>query len=221
MEDLVAVGVADPGDERLVLEQVLRARPGDGGSARARHRASAMDRLRRGPARHRSRPRAGRRRPGGRRPCPSGSDRGSGSRPASSSAGIHVVLRVHFAASRGGAARPPNPRTNAVFVGSGAPGAASWNRPVSIGLKTIRSRSKRATRYFPRRRSSTSGCPTSAFSSAGVPRTASGPGASTEVIGTARQGPRGRPRKRRPGRAIPARSADCSRVKRCARLSRP
>ena len=59
-----------------------------------------------------------------------------------SSAGIQAAPSVHAAASGGrpGAGRVPNARTTAVFVGCLAPGAASWNRPVSIGLTTIESR---------------------------------------------------------------------------------
>jgi hypothetical protein len=72
---------------------------------------------------------------------------------------------------------------NAVFVGAfTAEDAASWNRPVSIGLQTMASRSRSSDRNFPRWRMARTSWPTSAASSAGVPRTASGPGASARVI---------------------------------------
>ena len=158
-------------------------------------------------------------RPGGGRPCPSGSGRGSGSRPRRRRPASSPRRAVQRAAS---AAVPRVPRSRGrppSSTAASSPGAASWNRPVSIGLKTTRSRSSSRSRNLPRRRRSTSRCPTRASSSAGVPRTASGPGASVEV--TARPGGRrGTPRRRSPGRAVRARPGDCSREKRCARLSR-
>ena len=63
------------------------------------------------------------------------------------------------------------------------PGAASWKRPVSIGLQAISSRSRSISRNLPRRRIDSTRWPTSAASSAGVPRTASGPGASADRTG--------------------------------------
>ena len=79
MQDLVAVGVADPGHERLVAQQVLEfARmasdplaPDLEGQRRVVGVGSLLGRAE-------SRARAGRRRPGRGRSCPSGSGRGSG-----------------------------------------------------------------------------------------------------------------------------------------------
>ena len=154
MEDLVAVGVADPGHERLVLEQVLQlARmasdpgpPGLEGQARivgvgpellveAGHRPVE-------PGRQRG------------RPCPSGSGPGSGPRR------LGVVGRQPVGAPRSRRQRRPAARRRAArsrgrrrsSSAAWSPGAASWNRPVSIGLTTIRSRSRSTSRNLPRRR---------------------------------------------------------------------
>ena len=178
VEDLVAVGVADPGDERLVPKQVLELARDGAGSVRARRPASAPGRPRPSPDRARQGPGpVDRRRPGAGRSCPSGSDRDSGPRasrrrPAATTR--HGSRPPRPAAPR---ARVPNPRTTAVFVGSLVPGAASWNRPVSIGLHAISSRSRSINRNLPRRRMDSMRWPIRPASSAGVPRTASGPGA--------------------------------------------
>ena len=76
------------------------------------------------------------------RPCPSGSGRGSGPRPPRRRP---AASRRRASSGRHRAAVPRAPRTRgrrAVLVGSFSPGAASWKRPVSIGLTTTRSRSK-------------------------------------------------------------------------------
>ena len=100
-------------------------------------------------------------RPGTGRSTPAGRqiDLAHLGRVAIADLGVGVVRR-----QPGGAARPrrgvragrpparPKPSTTAVLVGSLSPGAASWKRPVSIGLKTIASRSRSISRNLPRRR---------------------------------------------------------------------
>ncbi len=140
MEDLVAVGVADAGHERLVAQQVLEL-----AGVTADAVAPDLERQRRvvgvgtllcfAPARGPG----DRRRPGAGRPCPSGWGRDSGPRaahrrPAASrhraSSGLHRP---------GADTRGPNPRTTAVFVGRLiAAAGTSWKRPVSIGLQAMR-----------------------------------------------------------------------------------
>ena len=115
------------------------------------------------------------------RSCPSGSGRGSGPpaarrRRAASRRRAVQRGRVGRAASRADRTRA-RPRS---WSAACRAGAASWKRPVSIGLTAIRSRSRSISRNLPRRRIDRTRCPTSASSSAGVPRTASGPGASTD-----------------------------------------
>ena len=165
------------------------ARPGGVGSAHATPRASAPGRRRQG----RSRPRRGPgppdpRRPAAGRPCPSASGRGSAPRDGRRRPAAMAASRVQAAGrNRPRAAIGPRRSTTAVLVGSFTPGAASWKRPVSIGFTTTRSPSRSIMRNLPRRRMAVMVCPTSASSSAGVPRTASGPGASADSIGRPRR----------------------------------
>ena len=178
VEDLVAVGVADPGHERLVAQQVLELARMAPDPLPPDVEGQRRDRRRRGPGPVRPGPaRPARRRPAAGRSCPSGSGRGSGPRPVRRRPAARRAPRVQRAASRRPPVRGPKPSTTAVLAGSLSPGAASWNRPVSIGLQAIASRSRSISRNLPRRRIDRTRWPTRAASSAGVPRTASGPGA--------------------------------------------
>ena len=131
-----------------------------------------------GPARPSPRPAASRPRAPGR-PCPSASGRGSAARRRRRRRAASARPRVQAAASRGrsAVARPERAARRRSAASALAPGAASPRRPVSIGLMTIRSRSKLEDQELaaPRRRSAGPG-PSSAASSAGVPRTTSGCG---------------------------------------------
>ena len=89
------------------------------------------------------------------------------------------------------------------------------------GCTAISSRSRSISRNLPRRRIDSTRWPTRPSSSAGVPRTASGPGAVRGQRPAGRRGRRGGRRRPRSDRAIRARRGDCSRQKACARLSRP
>ena len=184
MKDLVAVGVADAGHEALVLQEVLELAGMPADPLAPDVQGQRWDRRRQGRVRSRTaRVPCGRARRATGRPCPSASGRGtepprSRRRPASRR---RAWSRRPVASATSGAA--PNDSTTAVFVGSFSSGRASWNRPVSIGLTTTRSRSRSTIRNLPRRRMSVTRWPTSASSSAGVPRTARGPGAATAAIG--------------------------------------
>ena len=155
------------------------ARPGAAGSASRQTSSVSAGSSASGPcSARRARAPAGRRRPAAGRPCPSGSGRGSGAPACASSAGSQAAPRVQ----RGGVggrrpARAPKPRTTAVLAAACRPGAASWNRPVSIGLHDDRGRARGRQQELARAGGSPSTrWPTSACSSAGVPRTASGAG---------------------------------------------
>ena len=112
------------------------------------------------------------------RPCPSGSGRGSGPRRLASSAGSQAAARVQRARPAGAGPAPAGPRRSPgrgpSSSAASSPGAASWNRPVSIGLNTTdRDRARPAGTCRaggPLRPAGRRGAP----SSAGVPRTASG-----------------------------------------------
>ena len=222
VEDLVAVGVPDARDERLVAEQVLEL-AGMSPDPIAPHlerqgRVVGFGALL---ASGRARGPADRRRRVEGRSCPSASGPGSGAPGVASGAGIQSAPRVHRAASRGGPfGRVPKPRTTAVLVGSLAPGAASWNRPVSIGLHTISSRSRSISMNFPSRRIDRRAGRSGRRAPQGyrerravrVPRR-------TEPDGP--PAPRGGRRRPRSDRVIRARPDDCSARKACARLSRP
>ena len=148
VQDLVAVGVADPGHERLVAQQVLEL-------ARVALDPIAPDvegqrRIVRVRARSRPRPRPGHRAiDAGRQQVDLAhlgrvavADLGGRRRPAAATP-RRASTRRTAAASRRWPGAPRTPRTTAVFVGQlDRRGAASWKRPVSIGLTTIASRSR-------------------------------------------------------------------------------
>ena len=160
MEDLVAVGVADAGDERLVLEQVLELARWRRIRSRQASRVSAGSSAS-GPELGRRRPgTAGRPPPAAGRPCPSGWDRGSGSRRARRRPAARP-RRASMRPRRRG--RRPRARSRGRRRSSSAAsaGAASWKRPVSIGLTTISSRSSSRMRNLPRRRIRSRRWPTS------------------------------------------------------------
>ena len=139
VEDLVAVGVADAGDERLVAEQVLelaRVAPdplapdveGEGRVVRVGALVLAAQ-------------------PGDRPVDPGGLevDLAHLGRVPVADLGGRVVRghpggprRPRGRVARTLGARPSNPSTTAVLPGCFSFGSASWKRPVSIGLTTMR-----------------------------------------------------------------------------------
>ena len=152
VQDLVAVGVADPGHERLVPEQVLElARMAlDPFSPDVERQVRAV-------------------RVGTLLVCAEAGDRSlDAGRAQVDLAHLGLVAVADLggcgigrqprrsvgpaAASGGPARRGPKPQTTAVFDGSAAPGGASCRRPVSIGLMAIASRSRSISRNLPRRR---------------------------------------------------------------------
>ena len=154
VQDLVAVGVADPGHERLVAQQVLELARMAPDPVPPDLEGQGRDRRRRGPGPARRGPGTGRSTPAGcevdlahlgrvavadLRPGVVGRQPGGAARPA------RRVARAGRSADRSRARRPSWP-------GSLSPGAASWNRPVSIGLQAIASRSRSISRNLPRRR---------------------------------------------------------------------
>ena len=202
--------LSSPGCFRIRSRQASRVSPGRG---------------RRGPSRRRPRPGTGRSTPAGQEvdlahlggvAVADRHRRIVGRQPA----GAARSTRPHRPARRPGrAARGPAPGRprSAAF----SPRPASWNRPVSIGLTTTRSRSRSRSRNLPARATRATRWPTSASSSAGVPRTASGmrrPGARQRAAPRGRRGGR---RRRRRDRAARARARDCTGVTRGARLARP
>ena len=212
VEDLVAVGVADAGDERLVAQQVLElARMAPDPLApdlEGQRRVVGVGAL------------VGATEPGhgpidaGRdagRPCPSGSGRGSGPRARRR----RPAARRRRASTRPRRAAPPSrgpkPSTTAVLVGSLSPGrrqleAAGQHRvagdPVAVEvdqqeLAAPPDRRRRAGRRGPPARPA---CPARRAGRA-PPRTRS----------DGRSGRRGGRRRPRSDRAIRARRGDCSR----------
>ena len=188
MQDLVAVGVADAGDERLVAQQVLElARMAPDPLAPDLERQS-RDRRRRGPGRGRpDRGPAGRRRPAAGRSCPSASGRGSGSR-----AGVVGRQPGRAARPRRGVGGPARARTEAEDDGglgrrlvarrgqlepAGQHRVADDRVALEIDQQELAAPPDRRDRW-----------PTRASSSAGVPRTASGPGAFADRIGPPGEG---------------------------------
>ena len=104
--------------------------------------------------------------------------------------------------------RGPNASSTAVLAGGFSPRAASWKRPVSIGLTTTRSAIEVEVEELARARDrSSTRWPASASSSAGVPRTASGIGRARAPRASGPPGRHGAHRRRRSGRAARARAA--------------
>ena len=222
MEDLVAVGVADPGDERLVAQQVLElarmAADPLAPDVQGQRRVVGIGTL------LRLRPDPGsvdRRRPGGGRSCPSGSGRDSGSRPGHR----RPAARRRHASSRrrrpGHRARGPKPRTTAVLVGSLSPGrrqleAAGQHRVGGDLVALEVDQQELAAPPDRRRRSGRPGRP--ARPACRAPRAGRAP---PRTAPDDRRWQRGGRRRPRSDRAIRARRGDCSPEKACARLSRP
>ena len=192
MEDLVAVGIADAGDERLVPEQVLEL-PG-----------MAPDPLAPDVKREGRVVRVGAlvvAAQAGHGPLDAGglqvdlahlgrvaiADLGASRRRRASTMPRRPCRGIAGPLAR--AHRTRGPRRSC--PGASSVGAASWKRPVSIGLTTTASRSRSMSRNLPappdRGRSAGRRAPAS---SAGVPRTASG--AARSRCGSAgRRAPRG------------------------------
>ena len=214
MQDLVAVGVADAGDERLVAQQVLeltRMAPDPVAPDLERQRRVVGVR----PLLLLTEPRDRAIHAGG---------------PQVDLAHLGRVLvadlrRRVVGRQPAGAARPcrgvprasrarPEPEDDRRLGRQLRPGVASWKRPVSMGLTAIASRSRSISRNLPRRRMAATVWPTRAASSAGVPRTASGPGVSTDsTVGPRR--PHGGRRRPRTDRGIRARAAIVARKGLC------
>ena len=180
-----------PGHERLVAEQVLQLARVLAGCAPARPRASAPGRARRGPSRPGPGPATGARRPrAAGRPCPSGSGRGSARSRGASSPGSHGAparpARRRPRAGRRSAA--PNASSTAVPDGGFSPRAASWKRPVSIGLTTTRSRSRSSRGTCPARAIARDALPGERLELRRRAADGSGIGARARRDGPARQG---------------------------------
>ena len=222
-QDLVAVRVADPGDERLVAQQVLelaRMTPDPVAPDLEGQRRIERIRTHLAGAPTGDRPLDARRAAG--RPCPSASGRGSG--PPVGRVG-RDPRRARDVQGRVGGQTPPAGRRRGldrhVLAGSFSPRPASWKRPVSIGLTTTRSSRRGQVRgtCHARTREALSG--ERGELRGGAPHGQRISARASPIGPVARSGPRGGHRRPRSDRAIRARRGDCSRRKACARLSRP
>ena len=215
MQDLVAVGVADAGHERLVLQQVLelaRVPPDPLAPDLERQRRVVCVRALLAPPS----PGIGAVDPGRRQV-----DLAHLGRVAVADLGRGASRREPRRAARpgGGIARPSrraarSPSTTAVLVGCFSPGAASWNRPVSIGLHDDRVAIEVDQRGTCRAGGST--VEALADERLELGRRAAD-GERSGCLGGARpagrRAPHGRHRRPRSGRVIRARRRDCSRSK--------